>query len=128
MGMPFYRKLIRWISLIKSEYRTTGLFLSIMWKTAIPLLFPVFSICRCRRKWCGGQTFTVGRNGRSGSTAASTLYPVLFTAPSAAIFTAGLHGITAGNTPLFGGAAPVWSMAHPPVMRRPFRNQNCRRP
>ena len=126
--MPFCRKTIRWISLIKSGCRIMESYRSIMWKTAIPRLFPVTSICRCRRKWCGGQTFTVGRNGRSGSTAASTLYPVLFTAPSAAIFTAGLHGITAGNTPLFGGAAPVWSMAHPPVMRRPFRNQNCRRP
>ena len=48
LGMPFYRKPIRWISLIKNG---------------------------CRRKWCGEQTFTVERNGRSGSTAVSTLYP-----------------------------------------------------
>lgn len=75
IGDALLQKLIRWISLIKSGYRTTGLSLSIMWKTAIPLSFPVISICRCKRKWCGGQTSTVGRNGRSGSIAASTLYP-----------------------------------------------------
>lgn len=44
-------------------------------------------------------TSTAGRNERSGSTAASTLYPVLFSAPSAAIFIAGLHGTTEENTP-----------------------------
>lgn len=96
-GMPFYRKSIRWIFLIKSGYRKTGLSLSIMWKTAIPLLFPVISICRCRRKWCGGQTSTAGQSGRKESTAARTLYPVLFTARSAVIFIAGLRGITEGN-------------------------------
>lgn len=125
--MPFYRKLIRWISLIKSGCRIMESYRSIMWKTAIPLLSPATSICRCRGKWCGGQTSTVGRNGRSGFTAVSTLCPVLYIVQNAAIFIAGLHGITAGNTPLFGGAVPVWSMVHPPVMRQPFRNQNCRR-
>lgn len=40
----------RWIPSTKSVCRITGLYRSIMWKTAIPLLFPVTFICRYRRK------------------------------------------------------------------------------
>ena len=71
----FYRKPTRWISSTKSVCRIMGSYRSIMWKTAIPLLFPVTSICRYRRKWCGGQTSTAESSGRNGSTAASMLYP-----------------------------------------------------
>ena len=89
-------------------------------------IIPVTFICRCRRKWQGGQTCTAGRNGKSGFTAAGTLYPVLFTARSAAIFIGGLLGTTVASILLSGDAVPVWSMVPTNAMHRPFRNQICR--
>ena len=53
-------------------------------------------------------------------------YPALFTAPSAAKFTGGLHGITVENIPQCGGAVPVWNMDQPPVLHQLFRNQISR--
>ena len=61
----------------KKRVQNMESYCSIMWRTAIHLLSPEISICRCRRKWCGGQTSTVGRNGRNEFTAVSTLCPVL---------------------------------------------------
>lgn len=124
--MPFCKKPIQWISLTKSVCRIMESYRSIMWKTAIPLLFSVTSICRCRRKWCGGQTSTAGRNGRSGSTVASTNCRASFTVRCAVRSTAGLPGTTVASTPLSGGAALAWSMARQRVTHRPSRRAICR--
>ena len=51
-------------------------------------------------------------------------YPALFTAPSAARFTGGSHGITGESTPPCGGAVPVWNMDQPPVMHQPFKRSD----
>ena len=56
IGDALLQKPIPWISLIKSGCRITASFHSIMWKTAMNPSFPVNFICRCRRKWQGGQT------------------------------------------------------------------------
>jgi len=124
--MLFCRKPIQWISFPRSGSRTMALYRSIMWRTAMSQSFPVTFICRCRKRWCGGQTSTAGQRGRNESIVASMLCQALFTAPNAGIFTAGLHGITGGNIPRSGGAAPVWSMDQRNVMHQPFRNRICR--
>lgn len=59
--------------------------------------FPVIFICRFRRRWCGGQTSTVGQKGRNGYIAASMLYQALFIAQNAGIFTVGLRETTGGK-------------------------------
>ncbi len=121
--MPSCRKPIQWISFPRSGSRTMALYRSIMWRTAMNLSFPVTFICRCRRRWCGGQIFIAGQRGRNESIVASMLYQALFTARNAGIFTAGLLGIIEENILRSGGAAPVWSMDRRNVMHRPFRNR-----
>ena len=74
-----------------------------------------------------GRTSTAEPTGKRGFTAASMPYPALFTAPSAARFTGGSHGITGESTPPCGGAVPVWNMDQPPVMHQPFKRRICRR-
>lgn len=124
--MPSCRKPIQWISFPRSGSRTMALYRSIMWRTAMSQSFPVNLICRFRRRWCGGRTFTMGQRGRNESIAASMLCQALFTAPNAGIFTAELHGTTGGNILRSGGVAPVWSMDRRNVMHQPFRNRICR--
>lgn len=51
---------------------------------------------------------------------------ILFTVPSAARFTGGLHGITVENIPPCGGAVPVWNMDQQPVTHQLFRSKICR--
>ena len=68
-----------------------------------------------------------GANRKREFTAASMPYLALFTAPSAAKFTGGSHGITVESTPPCGGVVLVWSMVQLPVTHRPFRSRICRR-
>ena len=60
-----------------------------MWRTATKLLSRVTFFCRCRRRWCEGPGW-IPEPESGGSTAESTLCPTLFTALTAATFTAGL--------------------------------------
>lgn len=120
------RKPIRWISFPGSVSRIMVLCRNIMWRTATSQSFLVIFICRFRRRWCGGQTSTVGQRGRNGFTAASMLYQALFIALNVGIFTAELPGITEGNILLSGGVVPVWSMDQRNVMLQPFRRRICR--
>lgn len=62
--MPFCRKPIQWISSRKIESRTTALSHNTMWKAAMRRLFHATFICRCRRRWCDGQTSIAERRGK----------------------------------------------------------------
>ena len=124
--MPFCRKPIQWISSRKRESRTTALSHNTMWKAAMRRLFHATFICRCRRRWCDGQTSIAERRGKSGYTVASTNCRASFTVRCAVRSTAGLPGTTVASTPLSGGAALAWSMARQRVTHRPSRRAICR--
>lgn len=89
--------------------------------------FPVTFICRCRKKWYGGQICTVGKTGRKGFTAVNMRYPALFTARNAVKFTEELRGTTEESAPQCGGAAPAWNTDRKDVMRRRSMSQSYRR-
>jgi hypothetical protein len=67
-------------------------------------LFPVTSICRCRKRCSDELTFTVERIGRNEFTVANTHFPVLCIVRNVEIFIEGLLGTTAGNIPRYGDA------------------------
>ena len=110
----------------KKRVQTRALSHSIMWENSHEPIIPRDLYMQVQEEMIRRANLIAEPTGKRGFTVASMPYPALFTVPSAARFTGGLHGITVENIPPCGGAVPVWNMDQQPVTHQLFRSKICR--